>query len=293
MNAFIEDILSRIQDLLELAPPVSVHQLSLTHVSFTLMVVLSVQCVARLQENGFPALLSSDDQLFVFETAGVLIVSGESPAERKQALMRSLLSPLMEAFRMLLAKLPQETDEERQTVLVDCLSHAVGFARYTDRVQMFMARFESAKQQLRVSSVCFSRTSKAFSNKQTVKQCGCSEVYLDCLQTFLPALSCPVQRGSLRSAVRSFLHRMIICLEEEVLPFIPAASQHMLKDCEAKDLQEFIPLISQITAKFKVLKHADGLIRTGTQSLILSFSLTEPGVSIPARDLHASGDGHI
>uniref|UniRef100_A0A673G471 Exportin-T n=1 Tax=Sinocyclocheilus rhinocerous TaxID=307959 RepID=A0A673G471_9TELE len=196
MNAFIEDILSRIQDLLELAPP----------------------------ENGFLALLSSDDQLFVFETAGVLIVNGESPAERKQALMRSLLTPLMEAFHMLLAKLPQEADEERQAVLADCLSHAVGFA---------------------------SRTSKAFSNKQTVKQCGCSEVYLDCLQTFLPALSCPVQRGPLRSAVRSFLHRMIICLEEEVLPFIPAASQHMLKDCEPRDLQEFIPLISQITAKFK------------------------------------------
>ena len=97
-----------------------------------------------------------------------------------------------------------------------------------------------------------SRTSKAFSNKQTVKQCGCTEVYRDCLQTFLPALSCPVQRGSLRSSVRSFLHRMIICLEEEVLPFVPAASQHMLKDCEARDLQEFIPLISQITAKFKV-----------------------------------------
>ncbi|XP_028811003.1 exportin-T isoform X2 [Denticeps clupeoides] len=196
MNAFIEDILSRIQDLLELAPP----------------------------ENGFPALLTSDDQLFMFETAGVLIVNAESPAERKQALMRSLLMPLTDAFRMLLAKLPEEADEERQTALADCLSHAVGFA---------------------------SRTSKAFSNKQTVKQCGCSEVYLDCLQIFLPALSCPVQRGSLRSAVRSFLHRMIICLEEEVLPFIPAASEHMLKDCEPKDLQEFIPLISQITAKFK------------------------------------------
>lgn len=97
-----------------------------------------------------------------------------------------------------------------------------------------------------------SRTSKAFSNKQTVKQCGCSEVYLDCLQTFLPALSCPLQKEVLRSGVRTFLHRMIICLEEEVLPFIPSASEHMLKDCEAKDLQEFIPLINQITAKFKV-----------------------------------------
>uniref|UniRef100_A0AAY5L9V4 Exportin-T n=1 Tax=Esox lucius TaxID=8010 RepID=A0AAY5L9V4_ESOLU len=196
MNAFIEDILTRIQDLLELVPP----------------------------ENGVPALLTSDDQLFVFETAGVLVVNGEGPAERKQALMRSLLMPLTDAFRLLLAKLATEREEERQAVLADCLSHAVGFA---------------------------SRTSKAFSNKQTVKHCGCTEVYRDCLQTFLPALSCPVQRGALRSAVRSFLHRMIICLEEEVLPFIPAASEHMLKDCEPKDLQEFIPLISQITAKFK------------------------------------------
>ncbi|XP_076967404.1 exportin-T isoform X1 [Tamandua tetradactyla] len=197
MNPFIEDILNRIQDLLELSPP----------------------------ENGYRSLLSSDDQLFIYETAGVLIVNSEYPAERKQALMRSLLTPLMEKFKILLEKLMLAQDEERQASLADCLNHAVGFA---------------------------SRTSKAFSNKQTVKQCGCSEVYLDCLQTFLPALSCPLQKDILRSGVRTFLHRMIICLEEEVLPYIPSASEHMLKDCEAKDLQEFIPLINQITAKFKV-----------------------------------------
>ncbi|KAJ8373549.1 hypothetical protein SKAU_G00041290 [Synaphobranchus kaupii] len=196
MNSYIEDILNRIQDLLELSPP----------------------------ENGYLTLLTGDDQLFVFETAGVLIVNSECTADRKQALMRSLLMPLMERFKILLNKLLQEQDEERQAALADCLNHAVGFA---------------------------SRTSKAFSNKQTVKQCGCSEVYRDCLQTFMPALSCPVQKELLRSGVRTFLHRMIICLEEEVLPFIPAASERMLKDCEAKDLQEFIPLINQITAKFK------------------------------------------
>lgn len=65
----------------------------------------------------------------MFETAGVLIVNGESPVERKQALMRGLLLPLMDAFRLLLAKLSQETEEERQAALADCLSHAVGFAR--------------------------------------------------------------------------------------------------------------------------------------------------------------------
>nr|DBA31080.1 TPA: hypothetical protein GDO54_006990 [Pyxicephalus adspersus] len=196
MNTFVEDILSRIQDLLELSPP----------------------------ENGFQTLLSSDDQLFIYETAGVLIVNSDYPADRKSILMRNLLNPLMQKFKILLGKLMVAQDEERQTVLADCLNHAVGFA---------------------------SRTSKAFSNKQTVKQCGCSGVYLDCLQSFLPALSCPVQKEILRGGVRTFLHRMIICLEEEVLPFIPTASEHMLKDCEAKDLQEFIPLINQITAKFK------------------------------------------
>lgn len=85
--------------------------------------------ILSIQENGFPAQLTSDDQLFMFETAGVLIVNAESPVERKQALMRSLLLPLMDAFAMLLAKLLQEVEEERQMALADCLSHAVGFAR--------------------------------------------------------------------------------------------------------------------------------------------------------------------
>lgn len=123
MNAFIEDILTRIQDLLELAPPVGVARRRRWPPGRRHDAVLSAQ------ENGFPALLTSDDQLFMFEAAGVLIVSGESPVERKQALMRSLLLPLTDAFAVLLAKLLQETEEERQLALADCLSHAVGFAR--------------------------------------------------------------------------------------------------------------------------------------------------------------------
>ncbi|XP_073939921.1 exportin-T isoform X3 [Castor canadensis] len=227
MNPFIEDILNRIQDLLALSPPGWLSGSSVEHLPSKHEDPSSNPSATKNinKENGYQSLLSSDDQLFIYETAGVLVVNSEYPAERKQALMRNLLTPLMEKFKILLEKLMLAQDEERQASLADCLNHAVGFA---------------------------SRTSKAFSNKQTVKQCGCSEVYLDCLQTFLPALSCPLQKDILRSGVRTFLHRMIICLEEEVLPFIPSASEHMLKDCEAKDLQEFIPLINQITAKFKI-----------------------------------------
>lgn len=135
MNAFIEDILTRIQDLLELAPPVGDLR-SLPHRCRPGRRINN--CLICVQENGFPALLTSDDQLFMFETAGVLIVNGESPVERKQALMRSLLLPLMDAFRLLLAKLLQETEEERQTALADCLSHAVGFARSAVHISGFV-----------------------------------------------------------------------------------------------------------------------------------------------------------
>ncbi|KAL7982628.1 hypothetical protein Chor_010226 [Crotalus horridus] len=148
---------------------------------------LEPQHIPNVLENGYQALLSSDDQLFIYETAGVLIVNSEYSTERKQALMRNLLTPLMERFKVLLEKLVLAQDEDRQMALADCLHHAVGFA---------------------------SRTSKAFSNKQTVKQCGCSEVYLDCLQTFLPALSCPLQKEVLRSGtqVSPFLQQMFMPL---------------------------------------------------------------------------------
>lgn len=87
-------------------------------------------CYLLFQENGYQALLSSDDQLFIYETAGVLIVNSEYSAERKQVLMRNLLTPLMEKFKVLLEKLMKAQDEDRQMALADCLNHAVGFARW-------------------------------------------------------------------------------------------------------------------------------------------------------------------
>lgn len=74
-------------------------------------------------------MLSSDDQLFIYEAAGALIVSSDYPAENKRALMKDLLTPLMERFKVLLEKLMMAQDEERQASLADSLSHAVGFAR--------------------------------------------------------------------------------------------------------------------------------------------------------------------
>lgn len=47
---------------------------------------------------------------------------------------------------------------------------------------------------------------------------------------------------------------MVVCLEEEVLPYIPQASEGLLKGNNIRSIQEYIPLIVQIIAKFKVSK---------------------------------------
>ena len=97
-----------------------------------------------------------------------------------------------------------------------------------------------------------SRTSKAFYTQLTIKQSGCEVCYTEALQVFLRALDTPYHHQILHSVVRQYLHRMIICLEESLLPYVPIAVEHLLKKCEARDIHEFIPLINQIAGKFKV-----------------------------------------
>ena len=73
-----------------------------------------------------------------------------------------------------------------------------------------------------------------------------------CLSAFLPALACPLQRDSIRAALRSFLHRMLVCLDVELLPYLPAALQAMLSRGDTRDVLDAIPLLNQLVGKFKV-----------------------------------------
>lgn len=56
------------------------------------------------------------------------------------------------------------------------------------------------------------------------------------LPVFLRALTVPVHRDVIHNGVRQYLHRMVVCLGEDVLPFIPVAVTHLLKDCSVSGL---------------------------------------------------------
>lgn len=195
---YTEDILSQLTDLLALAPP----------------------------DNGqIVPLLTNEDQLYVFEAAAMLIVSGSSDGPNKEMLMRNLLSPVFTKVNCLYERLPHEQDPVRQ------ISYAKGICHATSVT---------------------ARTSKAFSNQNTMNACGCVQLYLDALQLFINCLNVGVERELIGSGVRQLMHRLVVCLDGgSLLVLLPPASQALLHTPSPLVLTEYLPLINQIITKFQ------------------------------------------
>lgn len=51
---------------------------------------------------------------------------------------------------------------------------------------------------------------------------------------FLQGLEVTVQCSQLQAGVRQYLHRMIICLGDELLRYVPVAVSLLLKDCKVR-----------------------------------------------------------
>lgn len=56
--------------------------------------------------------------------------------------------------------------------------------------------------------------------------------FIQPLPVFLQALEVTVQCSQLQAGVRQYLHRMIICLGDELLRYVPVAVTLLLKDCK-------------------------------------------------------------
>lgn len=52
--------------------------------------------------------------------------------------------------------------------------------------------------------------------------------------------------------MRQYLHRMVVCMEKEILPFVPVVLENLLKQPDARELHDFLPLMNQMIMKFKV-----------------------------------------
>lgn len=200
VSKYVEKILNRIQDLLIIWSP--------------------------LENKKNEAILSADDQLFVYETVSVLIVSSSLEPAVKSQLMKSLLAPTISCFQLLINKYCEISDEEEKLVYAKCLNTAMSLS---------------------------SRASKGFNNQIKIKDCNCAEIFLEILRIFIPVININTHKSLIHAGIRQYLHRMIVCLDTEVLEYLPLTIEHLIKlSNEPKDLYDLMPLLNQILNKYKL-----------------------------------------
>ena len=218
MSSFVEKILNSIQDLLILVNP-----LESTNID---------------QEQ-----LSSDDKLFLYETVSLLIVSSNLDSKIKAQLMKSLLTPIINSFLLLLNKYCECQDEKLKLIYATSIN---------------------------VSMSVTTRVSKGFSNLVKVKDCECTDIFLEILRIFMQAINITTHKHLVHAGIRQYVHRMIICIDNEILEYLPAIVEHFIRiSNEPKDLYDLLPLVNQIVSKYK--QQVIGFMQTVLMQLINSI----------------------
>lgn len=177
-----------------------------------------------LPDSDQGAYLSSNDLLFMYEAAGILVASSNCSPEQRCLLMNQLIRPGLDKLAFYYPKMSETEDTTKLELYAMYLYHLMSY---------------------------ISRTTKVFPNHQTTRQSGCLQCFAEALPIILKGLEVPVHKETLHSGVRQYLHRMIICLGDELLKYVPMAITLLLKDCQSQNIQEFIPLINQLITKYK------------------------------------------
>lgn len=206
------------------------------------------------QPNALTAMgLSEEDQLLLYETVASLIISNATylPIKKHMLLKSFLLEPLWTNYDHLYSALVTRLPNANGTI-----HHNVnGFGNVTDAIVTAICQRMSHCINL------VARISKAFSNVHTIQSIEGQALFLDSFNNFAKVLSLESIGGEnlvlIQSALRQLLHRLVVCLEEaEILPLLPIAIKNIFLPCSsacfsAKTVQELIPLLSQVVAKFK------------------------------------------
>lgn len=203
----MEIILNSVQDLLVIWNPLETNAMCLAE---------------KFEQNR----LIADDQLFLYETVSLLVVTSAIDAKLKAQFMKNILTPIINTFLQLANKYLETSDEKIKLIYATSLNTAMSLA---------------------------TRVTKGFSNTVKVKDCECTDIFIEILRIFFQAINITTHKNLIHAGVRQYMHRMIICIDNEVLEYIPSAIEQFLKVCnEPRDIYDLLPLVNQSMVKYKV-----------------------------------------
>ncbi|KAJ3412382.1 pre-tRNA nuclear export protein [Chytridiales sp. JEL 0842] len=172
-----------------------------------------------------------DSQLYVFETVGYLISLEHGDVVKQEELLRVILSPLMSSIRGILENELYKINESTEGLVI--LTHLK---------QLITA----------VGSVGKGFPDYDVSSKAYVSSPLWASVFKQALQLIIVVLEQLNTHEIIRDAARFAFQRLVGCIGDDILPFVqPLITAGLFNATTAKELNSFLPSISQLMHKFK------------------------------------------
>uniref|UniRef100_A0A1I7Z6U6 Exportin-T n=1 Tax=Steinernema glaseri TaxID=37863 RepID=A0A1I7Z6U6_9BILA len=192
------------------------------------------------------SLLCPDEQSFVFESTATLIVNGELKPAEKEQYMKELASTLVNKFSVTAANIQATpaTETKRRELLFAEMNNIIGYS---------------------------SRITKAFSPQATMDSCNCTDAFVYMMTTFINAVTVD-NADIILDSLRQYLHRMVICLDDQLIPVLPELFQKSVMVIRSvKAMSDFLILCQQIFTKYKQKVLTVGIDMASVIQLILSL----------------------
>ncbi|VDK42905.1 unnamed protein product [Anisakis simplex] len=169
------------------------------------------------------ARFSEDDQMFLYEATSTLIVFGSLGRELKETYMNELAGSLLQKFNDAHNQLSQLTNEEDIKKCTHYMANIIGYS---------------------------SRITKTFSGANTMASCNCVVIFYEIMNTYLEKV--PDENDEMMDALRQYLHRMVVSLDEQILPSLSAIfNKFVTPKSNLKNLNDFLILVQQMFSKLK------------------------------------------
>ncbi|CAG9535107.1 unnamed protein product [Cercopithifilaria johnstoni] len=167
--------------------------------------------------------LSKEDQMYLYESTSVLIVHNNLPIERKQEYIKVLALSLLQKFARITERLSRTKNVEEIKQLHQLYADVISYGAHV---------------------------AKAFTNNYTMQCCQCTTIFIELMEVFLDKITPDNVEGL--DALRQYLHRMVTCLDGEILSMLPAICDKYLDvGSDLKVVHDFLILLQQIFGKFK------------------------------------------
>ncbi|OZJ05156.1 hypothetical protein BZG36_02232 [Bifiguratus adelaidae] len=164
-----------------------------------------------------------DSQIYLFEAVGMLISIDTIAPQTQAKYLEAILNPLMSGIQEYMGKEMYQPEEPLFPIQLHHYMSAIG------------------------------SVAKGFpeQNKNTQNTQPWAPLFRQCAETIVMVLQAINRFEVIREGARFSFSRLINCLGQDMLPYLPPVISALLTECQISELSEFLPFVSQIAHKFK------------------------------------------